>query len=526
MNPLENQRAADEISGLYQDLEERLMSNIVRHCRDYGQPIDSDVWLMKKLAEIGNLNRENIRIIAESTGLSNSAIERLLIETAERAAKEVDPAMQSLVRDGLARGAPEYGKSKSMQNTVSGFRKQARDTLNLCNTTMLYKARDAFKRIVQNIASDAKEIEGKQSFIDVLNRHTSAAVLGAESRQQAVRKCIKDFNERGIPAFIDKKGREWTPEAYVNMAVRNTIKSTADEVQSERCLEYGVHLIEIDSHSGARPKCAKDQGKIYDLNNKSGYIEDANGRKVRYYPWNSSSYGEPDGILGINCTHHKWPFVPGVSLQSYFPVDDAEKSDQLYKDTQLQRALERDVRKQKRECMLYDQLGDEEGFKEASVKLKQKEEKLTSYVNSNRELYRRRDREQVVGFDKSISMKAAAANKRHVEKYTKYGYNKNGTIIVTDDKTGLKNYSVTATYKPYAVVDNKTSKGSINRTVYDADGRMVKQINPNDHGNPKNHPYGINGEHVHDIIWEDGKIVGRPTRELTEKERKEHRDIL
>lgn len=178
MNPLENQRAADEISGLYQDLEERLMSNIVRHCRDYGQPIDSDVWLMKKLAEIGNLNRENIRIIAESTGLSNSAIERLLIETAERAAKEVDPAMQSLVRDGLARGAPEYGKSKSMQNTVSGFRKQARDTLNLCNTTMLYKARDAFKRIVQNIASDAKEIEGKQSFIDVLNRHTSAAVLG------------------------------------------------------------------------------------------------------------------------------------------------------------------------------------------------------------------------------------------------------------------------------------------------------------------------------------------------------------
>lgn len=526
MNPLENQRAADEISDLYQDLEERLMSNIVRHCSDYGQPIDSDVWLMKKLAEIGKLNRENIRIIAQSTGLSNTALERMLANTAEKAVREVEPAMRSLVKEGLAHGASEYAKSKQIQSTVSSLRRQALDSLNLCNTTMLYKARDAFKKLVQNIASDAKEIEDKQSFIDILNKNTNSAVLGAESRQQAVRKCIKEFNNKGIPAFIDKKGREWTPEAYVNMAVRNTIKNTADEIQSERCKEYGVHFIEIDSHSGARPKCAKDQGKIYDLDNKSGYIEDANGIKIRYYPWNSSSYGEPDGILGINCTHHKWPFVPGVSLQSYFPVDDTEKNGRLYKDIQLQRALERDVRKQKRECMLYDQLGDEEGFREASVKLKQKEAKLKSYVDSNQDLYRRQDREQVVGFDKSISAKAVVANKRHIEKYTKYSYNKNGTVIVTDDKTGLKNYSVAAVYKPFAIVDSKTSKGSINRTLYDADGKMVKQINPNNHGNPKQHPYGENGEHAHDIIWQDGKIIGRPARNLTEKERKEHSDIL
>ena len=76
-----------------------------------------------------------------------------------------------------------------------------------------------------------------------------------------IQKCIREFNEKGIPAFIDKAGREWTPEAYVNMAVRNTIKNTADEVQTARCKDYGIRLIEIDSHSGARPKCEKTREK-------------------------------------------------------------------------------------------------------------------------------------------------------------------------------------------------------------------------------------------------------------------------
>ena len=47
-----------------------------------------------------------------------------------------------------------------------------------------------------------------------------------------------------------------------------------------------------------------------------------------------------------------------------------------YKETQVQRALEREVRKQKRECMLYDEIGDKDAFEEAAVKLKSKEAQL------------------------------------------------------------------------------------------------------------------------------------------------------
>ena len=261
------------------------------------------------------------------------------------------------MRQGLVEDAVDAGKSKAVSRVMKSLRDQAKDTLNVCNTTMPYKARDAVAGLVQSIVRDAVEIAEKQSFLDVLGKHATAVTIGAESRQQAVRKCIREFNEKGIPAFVDKAGREWTPEAYVNMAMRNTARQTAEEVQTARCKDFGVNLISIDSHSGARPKCAKDQGKIFDLNNKSGYTEDLKGRKIRYYPWKDSSYGEPDGILGINCGHHKWPFVSGVNIQRYFPTDDLDANDKLYREIQIQRALERDVRKQKRECMLFDVLG-------------------------------------------------------------------------------------------------------------------------------------------------------------------------
>lgn len=411
MDLLENQQAAEVVDSSYIDLESRLMQNIIQHIKDYNQPIASDEWLLQKLAEIGKLNQENMKLIAEAAGISQTAAERMLQEAADEAAKATDAGFRYLVQQNLAGEAVEVGKSKTVNQTMKALNAQAKDILNKCNTTMLYKARDAFKGLVNSIVGNAGEIADKQFFLDMLGNHATAITIGAESRQQAVRKCIREFNDKGIPAFVDKAGREWTPEAYINMTMRNTARQTAEEVQTARCKDFGVNLIAIDSHSGARPKCAKDQGKIFDLNNGSGYTEDVKGKKIRYYPWNSSSYGEPDGILGINCGHHKWPFIPGVNVQRYFPTDDLDANNKLYKETQVQRALERDVRKQKRECMLFDELGDKEAFKEASVKLKQKEAKLKTYVSSKKHLHRRKDREQVIGFDKNISAKAIVFNK-------------------------------------------------------------------------------------------------------------------
>ena len=403
MNLLKNQQAAETIDSVFIDLEAQLMQNIARHLQDWKKPIDTDKWLMQKLAEIGKLNQENIKIIARMSGLSQITAERMLNELTKESIDSMEPGFQHLVDRGLADKTIDVGKSKNVKQVTKALRKQAKEAINLTNTTMLHKAQEAFKALVQSTSDEV---------LRIMNSNTASVITGAESRQKALRRTIRQFNEKGITGFVDKRGREWTPEAYVNMAMRTTAGSVANEMQTARCLDYGINLISIDSHSGARPKCAKDQGKIFDLNNGSGTTEDLNGRKIRYYPWRSSSYGEPDGILGINCGHHKYPFVPGVNIQRYFPTDDLDANNKLYKQTQVQRALERDVRKQKRECMLYDTLGDKDAFEEAAIKLKTKEAQLKNYVDTHKDLRRRKDREQVVGFDKRVSAEAVGTNKK------------------------------------------------------------------------------------------------------------------
>lgn len=434
MNLLNNQREADVVAGYYQDLEEQLMRNIVRHIQGYEQPIPSDEWQLQKLAEIGSLNRENMRIIARNAGISHTAAERMLNQMAEDTLEKLEPGFQELAKRGLVDAAVSVTKSRNVNQTMKALRKQASDTLNACNTTMLYKARDAFDGLVKDIALSLQK-EG----LDILSKSAVSVVLGAESRQQVVRRCIRVFNDKGITAFVDKRGRNWTPEAYVNMAMRATAGSVAHEVEMARCDDYGINLVEVSRHSGARPKCARDQGKIFDRTNKSD----------KYPHWNTSSYGAPDGLLGINCRHHIYPFIEGVSVRRYFPMSEEElaANDELYKQTQVQRALERSVRHQKRECMLLDAIGDKEGFELASVKLKAKEAQLKAYVADHSELHRRRDREQVVGFDKHVSTSAVAANKA----YTKA--QKTDTISVKDT---VIHKSVGAKSRNYKVVNKAT----------------------------------------------------------------------
>ena len=94
-----------------------------------------------------------------------------------------------------------------------------------------------------------------------------------------------------------------------------------------------------------------------------------------------------------------------------------------------------------------------------------------------------------------------------------------GKVIIRAKKTKAQGI-------PGTITQVESSIGGISRNYYDERGFWIKQITNNDHGNPKKHPYGEHGEHAHDIIWEDGRIVGRPMRELTERERKEEADIL
>ena len=144
----EQQQAADPVTRAYEDLESQIMQNIVQHVKNYGQLIDSDEWLMQKLAEIGKLNQENIRIIAKAAGLHSKAVEDMCHQVANLVLSRIEPGMSELEREGVVEGAVSAGKSRNVQKAVETVFKQAQDTLNKCNTNMLYMAQDAYQQLV------------------------------------------------------------------------------------------------------------------------------------------------------------------------------------------------------------------------------------------------------------------------------------------------------------------------------------------------------------------------------------------
>lgn len=398
MTKTELMNLSQGLSELYTGLETDLMANIAEFLKSGDIYSSTAQWKIMMLAELGALNKKNISTIAQYAGIAPAMLEEALESAALTAIEELEPGFRQLVSDGIIKGT-DVPVESTMAGAVKTCNKQAKSSLNLVNTVMLYKAKSAAQKVINNTA----ELAQKQDFLDILNKSAGKVVTGIESRQAAMRQCIKEMAEKGIPAFVDKRGREWSPEAYINMDIRTTANNVAHQAQFDRMENYGISLVEVGSHSGARPKCAKDQGKIFNRSGKGGFTEDIHGNKIPYYPWKSSSYGEPDGLLGINCGHHIYPFVPGVSRQTYFPYAEDENSAQ-YRKMQKQRELERRVRKSKRECMMLEKSGDSEGLKKASQTLKQRQNALKKYCSDNGLSYKP-DRTAVVGYNKAVSGK-------------------------------------------------------------------------------------------------------------------------
>ena len=414
MTPEQAKTLTQPVVDIYAELTDELMTSIARQLGKNMELTDTAEWQIQKLAQLGELNSRNIRTIAERTSDCPEIYYQAVVDAASQAMADADRLFSAAITAEELGIPTEYLASVSMMNRLQIYQEQAKDLFNLTNTTMAYKARDAYTGIVNKVITLANDEE----YMQILSKNTASVVTGIQSRQAALRQCLSEFASKGMPGFVDKAGREWAPESYINMNIRTTVSNVANQAQFARMDDYGNDLIEVSSHVGARPKCAPYQGRIYSRSGRSGFTEDLHGNKIPFAPWGSTSYGDPGGLLGVNCGHQVYPFFPGLSRQTYEPYDK-DQNDAAYKQGQKQRTLERKVRESKRECAMLEAVGDQEGFEKAAVKLKQRQDTLKQFTEETGRTFKS-DRVQVQGFEKSVSKKAlSASNKKSIIKTDK-----------------------------------------------------------------------------------------------------------
>ena len=390
------------------DMEDDILREIAAQLSRDGNISDTSKWRIRQLARAGRFDKRAAAIIAGYSEVEDGQAMDAVLTAAETEIGYLDNAVQAANAAGLSEYFSDIPAEESALGAAKAFQRQAASDLNLVNTVMQYKAGSAYVNAVNAIYRDTAE--GRQGALDIMGKGAAKAVSGQMSLQEATRKTIRELAQKGIPAFVDKRGREWSPEAYVMMDMRSTLGNTARAAQNARCDEYNIQLIEVSSHMGARPLCAPYQGRIFSRDGSKGVTTDGAVGKIYYTPLSETSYGQPAGLFGINCGHVQYPFVPGINFQRYFPYPK-EENDRRYMQFQQQRAMERGIRAAKRECMMLQETGDTEGLQKASLRLRNQREKYRAYCKETG-LKQHNDRTQVYGYDRSKSSKTVWAERK------------------------------------------------------------------------------------------------------------------
>ena len=388
MDALQQLNIAAPVADIFGKLEYDIIVAIARQLSKNPDKLinHTSEWRIQMLARMGKVSKETARYIAQQT-------------------KDVPGDVEAIINEVVTAVLDEHGLAgndkviENLSKALEMFDHQAiEDKYNQVNTVMQYKARKAYVDGVNGVADrfEKGQIANKQEHLDILNKNALEVTLGEKTRTEAVRDTIREMADRGIPAFVDASGREWSPEAYVSMDIRNTAKNAALMSEFEATKELGQDVILVSSHAAARPLCAPYQGKFYSLSGKAGTITDAYGKEYTYTPLSSTSYGEPAGLFGINCGHTFRGVEDGLFVNNEETYSEKENSEE-YEKVQKQRRMEREIRKNKMKRDALRAAGDEEGAREYDLKVRQGNKRLNEYCAENG-LTVRQDRTQVYGY--------------------------------------------------------------------------------------------------------------------------------
>ena len=393
------QGAPAELEELFLRLEEDIIADICRRIAKAGYLTDSAEHQVLRRRELGAGTEYIKQKISEYSALSDEAVDRLFFDAAQTSDEFYRKAY-----DKANVGYTPYEYNDFFQQAVTASVNQTKGELRNFTQSMGFSYRGSNGQVRFHGAAEA--------YRDCLDYAYMQVMTGAVDHNTAIRNATRRLTEGGLQ-FVDyASGVRCHADVAARRAVLTGLSQMTGKVSEHNAAELGTDIVEVDAHAGARPDHAEWQGRWYSLSGKS-----------KKYPSlvEVTGYGTGAGLKGWNCRHDFYPVIEGISEPSYTeeelknidppPFEYNGKTYTYYEATQRQRAMERSMRKTKREILAADATDDKDRFTEKSVLLRRQKEEYGRFSKAAG-LSLRNERAQVGGFGHSQASRSAAEYKK------------------------------------------------------------------------------------------------------------------
>lgn len=361
---------SSQVSDLYHKLTLELFDQVVDRLLERGSVSLAEnpyIWQLEKMNQMGLLNADNVKLIAEYSGIAEKQLRQVIEGEGYKVYKTT--------RDQLAEalGADDLSDDSEIQNNLAGYANQAlSDVHNLINTTLPQSVRDVFQSVIE-------ESVGK-------------VVTGLATPERALNDTIMKWFEKGFYGFTDSQGKRWRADSYARTIIRSTVKRAFREMRTAPAKEFDIDTFYFSKKATAREACAPLQHQIVTY----GPQREENG--ITILSMADHGYGTPAGCLGINCGHDITPFVVGFNeLPDLGPdVKDVSPSEAIANANAQakQRALERAIRDSKEKLHIANKLGDKELISKYKSKIRTQQGAMRDFLKDKPFLHRDYAREK------------------------------------------------------------------------------------------------------------------------------------
>lgn len=369
-------KLASKIASRYQDLEERIMQDIVRRIMKAGEITSTADWQINRL-----------RIL----GYSSEDIEREIKKTLDASYPEMFELYDKVIDWEYVRNKDiyeqinaefiPYEENRQLQQITDAIIQQSLEDLENVTKSLGFYLDYNGRKVLTPLS---------QVYTNYLDNACFDIVTGAFDYGSVLRRVVTQLTNSGLRKIEYGSGYASRVEVAARRAVMTGVANLTGEIADYNAKKLGTEYFEVEWHAGARPTHAVWQGQVW--------------TKEQLY--SVCGLGTVTGLLGANCYHTYYPFFPGISERNWSddwleeqnrkeskPKEFRGKEYALYEAKQRQRQMETAMRAQREKVQMLQNGGADR--QEVMLQKAKYQGQLNEYAAFSRKMGLKEERERI-----------------------------------------------------------------------------------------------------------------------------------